>query len=104
MEFCLLGCLRSFDQIDLTAQGVNILFQKLMWIDNNPVFCKESGTMDIENEPYLAGCFFFCCRRCNVEYYSCVLTRRAVQCLELAYRCADGCVKDSSPQIVVQGW
>lgn len=75
-----------------------------MWIDNNLVFCKESVIIDIENEFYLVGCFFFCCWWCNVEYYSCVFIRSVVWCLELVYRCVEDCVKGSLFEIVVYGW
>lgn len=78
--------------------------QKLVWIENHPIFCKESGRIDIDQKPYLADCFFFCCRSCNVKYHECVLTLRREDCLRAAYDCVGTCLHGSSLQITIKGW
>ena len=74
--------------------------QKLIWIENNPIFCKESGTIDIENKPYMKLCFE-CCRTCNGQYQNCVQksTPARQTCLKTAYECAGECSKKSSLNI-----
>ena len=79
-------------------------FQRLVWIENHPLFCKESGRIDIDKKPYLAGCFFFCCRSCNAKYHECVLTLRREGCLKAAYDCVGTCLHESSLQITIKGW
>lgn len=78
--------------------------QRLFWIENNPIFCKESGRLDVDKKAYLAGCFFFCCRNCNVEYHKCVLKVPKEYCLKAAYNCAGVCLKESSLKITIKGW
>ncbi|KAL9962818.1 hypothetical protein ACROYT_G031963 [Oculina patagonica] len=78
--------------------------QKLVWIENYPIFCKETGRLDIEKKPYLAACFFFCCRKCNGAYHKCVLTNPREYCLKAAYECAGTCLLESSLKIKIKGW
>lgn len=78
--------------------------QRLVWIENHPLFCKESGRIDIDKEPYLAGCFFFCCRSCNAKYHECKQTLRREDYLKAAYDCVGTCLRESSLQITIKGW
>lgn len=80
--------------------------QKLIWIENNPIFCKESGAIDIENNPYMKLCFFECCRTCNGQYHNCVQksTPARQTCLKTDYECASECSKKSALNITIKGW
>jgi len=83
---------------------LTLSLQKLFWIENHPIFCKESGRIDIDQKPYFADCFFFCCRSCNAKYHECVLTLRREDCLRAAYECVGTCLHGSSLQITIKGW
>ncbi|KAJ7323418.1 hypothetical protein OS493_031893 [Desmophyllum pertusum] len=78
--------------------------EKLIWIENNPMFCKATARIDIEEKPYLAACFFFCCRKCNINYHNCVVTDVRENCLQAAYKCAGICVEESLLNITIKGW
>lgn len=72
-------------------------------IENSPIFCQESGEIEISNQVYLANCFFFCCRECNKAFYNCVRTLPKGPCLKVASDCGGKCAKDSSLNIMVKG-
>ena len=81
-------------------------WQKLVWIENNPIFCKKTGQLDIEKNTYLAFCFFDCCRKCNLQYHDCGLNpaNNHAHCLRQAYGCASKCLTESSMSISIEGW
>ena len=81
-------------------------WQKLVWIENNPIFCNKTGQLDIEENTYLAFCFFDCCRKCNLQYHNCALNpaNNHSHCLRQAYGCASKCLTESSMSISIEGW
>ncbi|XP_027038414.1 uncharacterized protein LOC113666820 isoform X2 [Pocillopora damicornis] len=72
-------------------------------IESSPIFCDESGKIEIQQQTYWAKCFFFCCRDCNKEFYDCYNTSHRSYCLGLAFSCAEKCARDSSLSITVKG-
>ena len=72
-------------------------------IENSPIYCQESGKIEIDHQMYLAKCFFFCCRECNKAFYNCVRTVQKGYCLKVAFDCGGKCAKDSLLNITVKG-